>query len=75
MYNCKPSRDKMGQPSRKAVFTSELDPGIDSKLTAGAQSATEGAAKAGVAKMTMRRLRRATNFLFNFVFVNISIPP
>src|SRR5574341_479190 len=49
MYNCCPSRDRIGQPSRDGVFSSELVPGADSRLTAGPQDENEATARTGVA--------------------------
>jgi len=65
----------MGQPSRNAVFISVLDPGIDSKLAAVAQSAYEGKARVGVAKTMIRMPRAAITFVLGLILVNISITP
>src|SRR3990172_2739587 len=56
MYNCSPSRERIGQPSRNGVFSSELVPGTDSRLTAGPQAENEGAASAGAATSRSRAL-------------------
>jgi hypothetical protein len=71
MYSCKPSRDKIGHPSRNAVFTSELDPGIDSKLKAGPQAENDKAAMVGVAIMVVTMARVIEIFLLHSIFVNM----
>src|SRR5574341_797315 len=60
MYSCSPSRDRIGQPSWNGVFSSELVPGADSRLTAGPQAENEGTASAGATASTLMSSASAT---------------
>src|SRR3990172_4378414 len=75
MYNCSPSRERIGQPSRNGVFSSELVPGTDSRLTAGPQAENEFAARTGVAASTPTSSASATTIknLCLFIFVAPSL--
>src|SRR3990172_5260444 len=73
MYSCSPLRDRIGQPSRYGVFSSELVPGTDSRFAAGPQDENEGAAKAVV---VTSRIKKVARNVWNKRWFNIiSIPP
>src|SRR3990172_3462809 len=74
-YSCRPSRDRIGQPSRNGVFSSELVPGTDSRLEAGPQAENEFAARTGVAASTPTSSASATTIknLCLFIFVAPSL--